>query len=122
MLIRIKNGYLANKSEVPVPWSKTKESVANLLIKQGFLDSQEISTDGSKKELTLKLKYDHKKSALTDVKIVSRPGLRIYVKRSQLPRVLGGLGIAIVSTPAGLLTDNEARHRGLGGEVICEVW
>ncbi len=122
MLIRIKNGYLARKSEVLVPWSKMKEATANILVKKGYLDGLEIETDGHKKELVLKLKYEHKKSVLTDVKVISRPGLRIYVKKNELPKILGGLGTAIISTPVGLLTDKEARSQGLGGEVVCEIW
>lgn len=114
MLIRIKNGYLAKSKQVVTPWSKGKVALAEVLVKRGFLEGQEIKD----KELILKLK----KGSFTDVKIVSKPSLRIYARKNQLPRVLGGLGIAIISTSAGLLTDKEARNKGLGGEVICEIW
>lgn len=114
MLIRIKNSYLAGSGEVLVPLSKINERIAKLLVKEGYLEAQKVKD----KELVLTLK----KGALTDIKIISHPSLRVYVKKNQLPRVLGGLGIAVISTPAGLLTDKEARSRGLGGEVICEIW
>lgn len=114
MLIRIKNGYLAGSPEVAAPLSKTSERIAKLLVKEGYLEAEKIKD----KELVLKLK----KGAITGIKIVSRPSLRVYVKKNQLPRVLGGLGVAVISTPAGLLTDKDARAKGLGGEVICEIW
>ena len=114
MLIRVKNGYLAKNRDVVVPWSKIKEAIAKILVKQGYLESAEV------KDHTLFLKT--KKGSFTDVKIVSKPSLRVYVGKNDLPRVLGGLGFAIISTPFGLLTDKEARKKGLGGEVICEIW
>lgn len=114
MLIRIKNSYFAGSSEALVPLSKINERIAKLLVKEGYLEAEKIKD----KELVLKLK----KGAITGIKIVSRPSLRVYVKKNQLPRVLGGLGIAVISTPAGLLTDKDARVKGLGGEVIFEIW
>ncbi|MBI4100083.1 30S ribosomal protein S8 [Candidatus Microgenomates bacterium] len=114
MLIRIKNGYLAKKDQVTVRWSKINEAVAKILVEKNFLKSLKVKDS----ELILTLAP----GALTDVKIISKPSLRIYVKKNQLPQVLGGMGIAIISTPAGLLTDKDARAKGLGGEVLCEVW
>src|SRR5574340_1139447 len=114
MLIRIKNGYLAKKAEVVVPWSKVKQSVAKVLVEEGYLEAQEVKDQ----KMTLKLK----KGGLTDIKIISKPSLRVYVKKDQLPRVLGGLGVAVISTPAGVLTSKDAAKKGLGGEVLCEVW
>lgn len=122
MLIRIKNGYLARKNEVLIPWSKTREAIANLLAREKYLTEVKIKTSGAKKEIITKLLYEKKVPALTDVKIVSKPSIRIYVKKSKIQRVVNGLGIAIISTPAGLLTDKEAREKGLGGELICEIW
>lgn len=114
MLIRIKNGYLAKKDQVVVPLSKINVAVAKILVKEGFLKEQK-SKD---RDLTLTLAP----GSFTDVKIVSKPSLRVYVKKNNLPQVLSGQGIAIVSTPLGLLTNKEARTKGVGGEVICEIW
>jgi small subunit ribosomal protein S8 len=121
MLTRIKNGYMARKSEVDVPWTKLLEAIANILVKQKFIQSCETITDG-RKLLKLTLKYNQKEPAITDIRRVSKPSLRIYVSKNRLPKVLGGLGMALISTPAGLMTDYEARKKGLGGEVICEIW
>lgn len=121
MLARIHNGYMARKMVVALPWSKVKESLANVLTENHYLSKIEITADDGKKNLQLGLKYNSKIPAMQSVRRVSRPSVRVYVNKSQLPKVLGGLGIAIISTPQGLLTDKEARKRGLGGEVICEV-
>ncbi|MBI5465606.1 30S ribosomal protein S8 [Candidatus Gottesmanbacteria bacterium] len=132
-LSRIKNGYLAKKKEITVPFSKIKENLAKILVEEGYLSNgkwqsaqkrvpAESANGKSKKELVLTLKYEKKKPALTDIKRVSKPGLRIYVDKTKIPKVLGGLGITIVSTPKGLMTDKEARKKGLGGEIICKVW
>src|SRR5262245_31502091 len=118
LLTRIKNGYMAGKGEIVVPWSKLKETISDVLVKEGYLVGKEIS----EKNLVLKLKYDKKTPAVTEVRRVSKPSLRIYVRKNELPRVLGGLGMAIMSTPAGVMTAKEAKKKGLGGEVICEIW
>ena len=118
LLTRIKNGYMVRKADVGVPWSKLKETVTDVLVKEGYLASREISGN----TLILKLKYDQKTPAVTEVRRVSRPSLRVYVRKNEMPRVLGGLGMAVVSTPAGIMTAKEARKKGLGGEVICEIW
>lgn len=112
---------MARKSEVDVPWTKLLEAIANILVKQKFIQSCETITDG-RKLLKLTLKYNQKEPAITDIRRVSKPSLRIYVSKNRLPKVLGGLGMALISTPAGLMTDYEARKKGLGGEVICEIW
>lgn len=122
-LTRIRNGYLAGSGSVAMPWSKLKQSLVELLVKKHYLESSQITEDAGKhKILNLKLRYDHKQPAVTSIKRISRPSLRVYVNKSNLPRVLGGMGIAVLSTPQGLLTDKEARGKGLGGEVICEVF
>ncbi len=105
---------MAKNSQVVAPWSKLKETVAKLLVKEGYLEGLEVKDN----QLVMKLKKD----AFTDVTIVSRPSLRVYAKKDDLPRVLGGQGIAIVSTPAGIMTDKEARKKNMGGEVICKIW
>lgn len=121
LLTRIKNGYLVGKTEVIAPWSKLKEKIVQLLVEKDFLESYEVSGDAIKK-LTLTLKYDDKVPAVTEIHRVSKPSLRIYSGKNNLPTVLGGLGVAIISTPSGLMTDKEARKKGLGGEVIAEIW
>lgn len=135
-LARIKNGYLARKKEMIVPYSKLKENLAKILVEEGYLKEgkrqkarlpslqQAGGQAKSKKqdELILTLKYEGKKPALTDVQRVSKPGLRIYVGKRKIPKVLGGLGIVIISTSKGLMTDKQARKKGLGGELVCKVW
>ena len=123
-LARLKNGYLAKKRQIFVPYSKIKENLAKILVEEGYLTNSKKQKAKSKKqdELVLTLKYEGKKPALTDIQRVSKPGLRIYVGKTKIPKVLGGLGIAIVSTPRGLMTDKEARKKWLGGEVICKIW
>ncbi|TSC54384.1 MAG: small subunit ribosomal protein S8 [Microgenomates group bacterium LiPW_16] len=123
-LARIKNGYLARKKEMTVPYSKLKENLAKILVEEGYLKEgkRQKAKGKSEDELILTLKYEGKKPALTDVQRVSKPGLRIYVGKRKIPKVLGGLGIVIVSTSKGLMTDEQARKKGLGGELVCKVW
>lgn len=117
-LIRIKNGYTSGKNTIEIPYSKLHLNLCKLLSKEGYLE------DVSKKEriLSVVLKYENRKPVLMDVKRVSKPSLRIYKGYRDLPRVLNGLGIAIISTPQGLMTEKEARKKKLGGEVMAEVW
>lgn len=118
LLIRIKNGYLASKKEVMVPYSKLVFNLCLLLAKQSFVQKVEKED----KQIKVVLKYENKKPVLTDVKRISKPGLRVYQGTKGLPRVLDGLGVAIISTPKGLMTDKEARKEGVGGEVMAYVW
>lgn len=123
MLARIKNGYLARKNVVEVPYSKMKEEIAKILVKEGYLERLKSKIQNSKfKVLELKLKYEGKRPAIEEVKRVSKPGVRIYAKAGEIPRVKYGLGITIVSTSKGIMTDKEAKKKNLGGEVICQVW
>lgn len=121
MLARINNGYMARKTAISLPWSKMKESLAEVFVANHYLVDSKITEKDNRKTLELELKYDKKNPAITSISRISRPSLRVYVNKNQLPKVLGGIGIAVISTPAGLLTDKEARKKGLGGEVICEV-
>jgi len=122
-LIRIKNGYLARKKTVSAPYSKIKEELAKILVREGYIKSSKLKAQSSKiKTLILTLKYRDKEPALTDVKRVSKPGVRIYTKKQLVPRFLSGLGTIIISTPQGLMTSQEARKKGLGGEIICKIW
>lgn len=118
-LIRIKNGYVVSKPEVLISYSKLVMNLCELLIKQGFLEKKEKVDDRNIKVI---LKYQNRKPALTDVKRISKPGRRVYMGAKNLPRVLNGLGIAVISTPKGLLTEKQARKEGVGGEVMAFVW
>lgn len=123
LLARIKNGYLARKRVVSLPYSKMKEEIAKLLLKNNFLAGVEAKK-GAQRWATLEitLKYEDNNPALTEVKRVSKPSLRVYSSKDRLPRVLSGLGIAIVSTSQGMMTGREAQRKGIGGELIAVVW
>lgn len=120
MLTRIRNGQMAKKAAVVIPSSKTKIAVAQVLQDEGYISG--FSVEGDKiPELTVELKYFEGKPVIEEIKRVSRPGLRIYKSTDALPKVMGGLGIAIVSTDKGVMTDRAARAAGVGGEVLCFV-
>lgn len=121
MLIRIKNGQAVGKKSVVMPASKQKAAIAQLLQSEGYIAASSHSGEGAKRELTIELKYFQGKPVIEVLQKVSRPGLRIYKGARELPRVRGGLGIAIVSTSRGLMTDRAARAAGQGGEVIAYV-
>lgn len=120
MLTRIRNGQAARKETVTLPSSKLKVAIAKVLKEEGYIESYE-TTGTTKPELTITLKYFQGKAVVESIKRVSRPGLRIYKGKDALPTVMGGLGIAIVSTSKGVMTDRLARKEGLGGEIICFV-
>lgn len=113
---------MAGNSQISMPVSKMVTSLAKVLEKNGYLQSVEIKGDGVKKELVANLKYESKEPVLTGVRRISRPSMRIYKTKKDLPMVMGGMGVAIISTPKGLMTNKEAKKAGLGGEVICELW
>ena len=122
-LINIKNGYLARKRQTVVPYSKIKDQLGQILVKEGYLTSAKCKMQNAKlKTLELELKYNGKQPALAEVKRISKPGLRIYSKAKAIPRVRTGFGITIVSTSAGLMIDNQARKKKLGGEIVCQIW
>lgn len=120
LLTRIRNGQTAAKAEVAMPASKMKESIVKVLKDEGYIKDYSVSDD-AKPELTVKLKYFEGRPVIDMIKRVSRPGLRIYKNKDELPRVLNGLGIAVISTSNGVMTEREARATGCGGEVICLV-
>jgi len=120
MFTRIRNGQSANKVAVKMPSSKVKVAIANLLKEEGYISSFNVSTE-AKPQLEVELKYFEGKEVIETIKRVSRPGLRVYKGRDELPKVQAGLGIAIVSTSKGLMTDRAARTAGLGGEIIGHV-
>ncbi|EFU68253.1 MAG: 30S ribosomal protein S8 [Aggregatibacter segnis] len=120
MLTRIRNGQAANKVAISMPSSKLKVAIANVLASEGYIESVKV-VEGVKPELEITLKYFQNKPVVESIQRVSRPGLRIYKRKDELPKVMGGLGIAVVSTSKGVMTDRAARQAGLGGEIICYV-
>lgn len=121
MLTRIRNGQQARKVSVSMPASKSKLAIAEVLKSEGYIASCDVSDKEGKKELNVGLKYFQDKPVISVLKRVSRPGLRIYKSRDDLPQVLGGLGVAIISTSKGVVADSVARQSGEGGEVLCYV-
>ncbi|MDR7567547.1 MAG: 30S ribosomal protein S8 [Armatimonadota bacterium] len=123
MLTRIRNANAAGHEEVQVPASRLKAEIARILKEEGFIADYQVEPDGKQGILYIRLRYGPKKQRiLLGLRRVSKPGRRIYVRRDRLPRVQGGLGIAILSTSRGVMTDKQARAAGVGGEVICFVW
>lgn len=122
-LTRIRNANMVMHEKVEIPASKTKQALAEILKREGFVKDYEYIEDGKQGVIRIYLKYgSNKEKVITGLKRISKPGLRVYCKKDEIPRVLGGLGIAIISTSQGIITDKEARKTGLGGEVICYVW
>ena len=124
MLTRIRNANTAKHDTVDVPASKMKVAIAEILLKEGYIKSYEVEEVGSFKTIHITLKYGKDKNVkiITGLKRISKPGLRVYASKEELPRVLGGLGIAIISTNKGILTDKEARALNVGGEVLAFIW
>ena len=124
MLTRIRNANTAKHDTVDVPASKMKESIAKILLDEGYIKSYEIIEDGIAKTIKITLKYgvDKNQKTISGIKRISKPGLRVYAGKDELPKVLGGLGVAIISTNKGVVTDKEARAMIVGGEVIAFVW
>ena len=124
MLTRIRNANTAKHDTVDVPASKMKISIADILLKEGYIKGYDIIEDGAFKTIRIALKYgaDKNEKVITGLKRISKPGLRVYANRDELPRVLGGLGTAIISTNQGVITDKEARKLNVGGEVLAFVW
>jgi small subunit ribosomal protein S8 len=121
MLTRIRNGGQALLPVIELPHSKVKEGVAKILKSEGYVSDVSVAGD-AKKTIKIVLKYNGKKNVIEGLKRVSKPGLRKYVGSTEIPRVRGGLGVAIVSTSEGLLTDQQARKKNLGGELLCYIW
>ena len=122
-LTRIRNANSVNHEKVEIPASKLKKTMAQILKDEGMIKDFEYIEDGKQGILRVHLKYGpNKQKVISGLKRISRPGLRVYAKKDEVPRILGGLGIAIISTSQGVMTDKQARKRGLGGEVLCYVW
>ena len=123
MLTRIRNANTARHKSVEIPASKMKKSIAQILLDEGFIESFEVVSDNAQGTIKVELKYGPgREKTIYGIKKISKPGLRVYAKADRVPKVLGGLGIAILSTSKGVITDKEARKLGVGGEVICYVW
>lgn len=122
LLIQIKNASLAGKKSVELPYSKMKEAVAKILVSEGYLTSASRKGELPKAILHVGLAYDGKTPVLTNLKRVSKPGMRWYIRGKQIPLVMGGMGISILSTPQGVMTGKNAKAKGVGGELLCEVW
>jgi small subunit ribosomal protein S8 len=125
MLTRLRNANQAFHDDVAMPYSKLKQGVAEILQQEGYISSFEVTdaTEGPGKTLTITLKYGRSRErSIAGVRRISKPGLRVYAKSTGLPKVLGGLGVAIISTSQGLLTDRQANQKGVGGEVLAYVW
>ena len=124
MLTRIRNANTAKHDTVDVPSSKMKLAIAEILLNEGYIKKFDVIDDGGFKTIRIALKYgeDKNEKIITGLKRISKPGLRVYAGKDELPKVLGGLGIAIISTNTGVITDKEARKAGVGGEVLCFIW
>lgn len=123
LLTRIRNANLVHHDKVEIPASKIKRAIVQILKEEGFVKDYEVLADGKQGILRVTLKYGPERDrVITGIKRISKPGLRVYAKNEQLPKVLGGLGIAIISTSQGLMSDKQARKNGLGGEVLAFVW
>lgn len=123
LLTRVRNANAVKHEVVEVPSSNVKKAIVNILLQEGYIKELEEYNDGVVPMLRLSLKYGKdKERVITGIKRISKPGLRVYCKKDEIPRVLSGLGVAVISTSKGLLVDREARKAGLGGEVICYVW
>ncbi len=122
MLTRIRNANAQRHETVDVPASKLKKSIAEILLEEGYIKSFEEIEDNSQGIIRITLKYVNKQKVISGLKRISKPGLRVYANKEELPKVLGGLGIALVSTSKGIMTDKKARQEGIGGEVLAYIW
>ena len=123
LLTRVRNANMVKHTSVDVPASNVKNKMVEILLEEGYIKGFDIIEDGKQGLIRIELKYgENKERVITGLKRISKPGLRVYAKKTEMPKVLGGLGLAIISTSNGIITDKEARKLGVGGEVICYVW
>ncbi len=126
MLTRVRNALMAGHATVAIPYSRIKADIARILVEEGYVESFEVGEEKPAPMIHIRLKYHgdrrHRRPVITGIQRVSKPGRRVYKKRSELPWVLSGMGIAIVSTSQGVMTAQQARRKGIGGEVLCQVW
>lgn len=122
MLTRVRNGMMARQAEVEMPASKLKASIAAVLQSEGYINGYEVQPDDKQGVLRIQLKYKANKSVIEGLKRVSKPSRRVYVAHDEIPKVLSGLGVNILSTPKGVMSDKQARQKKVGGEILCAVW
>lgn len=122
MLTRIRNANTAYHKEVIIPASKMKKNLIEIFKNEGYIEDFEVIGDAPKENLRITLKYKGRERVISGLRKISKPGLKVYADKNSLPRVLGGLGVAIVSTSKGIITDKEARKQNIGGEVVCYIW
>ena len=123
MLTRIRNALIAKHNDVLIPASTVKKAIAEILLQEGYIKGYDLREDGVAKYIHIDLKYGpNKQKVITGLRGISRPGLRVYARKDQIPKVLNGLGVAIISTSRGMMTDREARKLGVGGEVLAYIW
>jgi small subunit ribosomal protein S8 len=122
MLTRIRNAIMARHTRVQIPSSNMKVAIARILQEEGYIKDFEVVQDGPQGTIKISLRYVDRRPVMTQLKRVSKPGLRVYTRRDAIPRVRGGLGTAILSTPKGVMSGRQAYQQGLGGEVVCYVW
>jgi len=123
MLTRIRNASAARHRELTLPSSKVKREIARILVEEGFIDGYDTQPNGVQDQLVVRLKYvEGRTPVVSGLKRISKPGLRVYARKTEIPRVLGGLGLAILSTSRGIMTGSQARKLNLGGEVLCYIW
>jgi small subunit ribosomal protein S8 len=122
MITQIRNASMAGNHEITLPYSRMKHHVAEIIMSEGYLDSVEKIGEQPKLNLRIVLKYQNNKSVITGLKRKSKPGMRIYIDKRSIPKVIGGLGVAILSTSSGIMTGKQARITGVGGELLCEIW
>lgn len=123
MLTRVRNGVGARKGSVDVPWSRVKQEIAGVLVREGYVEGATVVEEGSRRVLRISLRYDaRRRPAIEGIRRVSKPSLRVYVGVGEIPQVRKGLGVNILSTPKGVLADRDARRENVGGELICTVW
>lgn len=123
MLTRIRNALVVKREVIEVPASKMKKAIADILAQEGFIKGYTVIDDGPQGTIRINLKYGHNNErVISGLKRISKPGLRVYARKDEVPKVLGGLGIAIISTSKGVMSDKQARKEGVGGEVLCFIW
>lgn len=122
MLTRVRNAILIRTEKVDIPASKMKVEIAKILKEEGFIKSYKILKDKKQGVLRMALKYTNSEPMITGLKRISKPGRRVYVGKDEMPKVMGGVGVAIITTSKGILTDRECRREGVGGEILCHVW
>jgi len=122
LIVQLKNASMARKKQIGVPYSKMKHALCKVLVEEGYIETVEKTGQDPKSMLTIALRYTKDVPVITDLKRKSKPGLRVYIGKHAIPTVIGGMGIAILSTPQGIVTGKEAKKRGIGGELLCEIW